>query len=77
MSEDKLKIDFAMRNSGDLDGFDFKVSEGAKSLKFDLKIDDDPANQKFILIGLKGQNPENNIFELPAIKAGPREAAKP
>lgn len=76
VSEDKLKIHFAMRNSGDLDGFDFKVSEGAKSLKFDLKIDKDPANQKFIHIGLKSQNPENNVFEVPVVKAPPEGARK-
>jgi hypothetical protein len=77
ISKDKLKIDFGMRTNGDFDGFDFKVSDKTKTLKFDLKIDGDPINQKFILIGAKGQNPENNIFEVPAIKAGPREAAKP
>jgi hypothetical protein len=76
VSEDKLKINFAMRNSGDLDGFDFKVSEGAKSLKFDLKIDKDPANQKFIHIGRNSQNPENNVFEVPVVKAPPEGARK-
>lgn len=68
ISKDKLKITFGMRTNADMDGFDFKVSDDATKLKLDLKIDNDPANQKRIFIGAKSQNPENNIFEVPVVK---------
>lgn len=44
------------------------VSDDVKSLKFDLKIDNDPANQKKIIIGAKMQNPKNNVSDVPVVK---------
>jgi hypothetical protein len=65
VDRDKKSLKFLFRNQGLTEGFSFKVSDSAKSVKFALTVDRDTKPDR-VLIGKKMVHPATNPFTLPA-----------
>ena len=65
MADERRVVRMNLQTAGKLDGFDFKVSDKAKEIVFDLKISgSDKADQ--VLIGKNAVNPKSGTFVVPA-----------